>query len=210
MLGAKPYFGGSATLSAATSLPLRVRRRQQAKAGAGAACWCAAAVLPADLCGCGARAEADPPAAVVAIPSPQASPFPLSPRAVCLSRAACALPLVRLTPLPPASAAAVRCAGNGVLRRQWLPTPAHPCHFVIPPVCLVCEPLSNCLLSAQAGGCRCSMRSRNPEVRWRNGGATWLRRMLASYIGDAASCGTSARTTALRYGHRRCELRAPS
>ena len=136
------------------------------------------------------------------------SPFP--PRAVCLSRAACALPLVRLTPLPPASAAAVRCAGNGVLRRQWLPTPAHPCHFVIPPVCLVCEPLSNCLLSAQAGGCRCSMRSRNPEVRWRNGGATWLRRMLASYIGDAASCGTSARTTALRYGHRRCELRAPS
>ena len=63
---------------------------------------------------------------------------------------------------------------------------------------------------AQAGGCRCSMRSRNPEVRWRNGGATWLRRMLASYIGDAASCGTSARTTALRYGHRRCELWAPS
>ena len=63
---------------------------------------------------------------------------------------------------------------------------------------------------AQAGGCRCSMRSWNPEVRWRNGGATWLRRMLASYIGDAASCGMGARTTALRYGHRRCELRAPS
>eukprot|EP01047_Picozoa_sp_COSAG01_P016778 COSAG01_NODE_869_length_13031_cov_28.329467_5_plen_74_part_00 len=38
VLGAEPYFGGSATQSATTSLPLRVRRQPQAKAGAIAVC----------------------------------------------------------------------------------------------------------------------------------------------------------------------------
>eukprot|EP01047_Picozoa_sp_COSAG01_P066684 COSAG01_NODE_9254_length_2498_cov_3.106533_3_plen_173_part_00 len=95
-------------------LSLRVQRRQQGKAGAGAVCWCAAAALLAGFCECGARAEMDPPAAVGAIPSPQLPPFP--PR--CLSVPCClrSLPLVRLTFLPPASAAAVRrltaCVGG--------------------------------------------------------------------------------------------------
>jgi hypothetical protein len=48
------------------------------------------------------------PAAVGATPLPQLRPS-LSPCAVCLSHAVCALPLVRLTSLPPASAAAARC-----------------------------------------------------------------------------------------------------
>jgi hypothetical protein len=34
-----------------------------------------------------------------------------------------------------------------MLWRQWLPTPPHPCRFVMPPVCLVCELLSNYLLA---------------------------------------------------------------
>jgi hypothetical protein len=106
-------------------LSLRVQRRQQGKAGAGAVCWCAAAALLAGFCECGARAETDPPAAVGAIPSPQLPPFP--PR--CLSVPCClrSLPLVRLTFLPPASAAAVRRLGNGVLWGLRLSAPPHRC-----------------------------------------------------------------------------------
>eukprot|EP01049_Picozoa_sp_SAG25_P012513 SAG25_NODE_1705_length_2512_cov_4.238293_2_plen_181_part_00 len=104
VLGAKPYFGGSATrllrhLAAACAVAAASK-----KAGAGAVCWCAAAALLVGFCGCGARAETGPPAAVGAIPSPQLPPFP--PR--CQSVPCClrSLPLVRLTSLPPASAAA--------------------------------------------------------------------------------------------------------
>jgi hypothetical protein len=68
--------------------------------------------------------------------------FPLSPCAVCLSRAACALslPLVRLTSLPLASAAA---------RGQWRASGAAAVGTA-GPLPFVCESLSNCLLLAAA------------------------------------------------------------
>jgi hypothetical protein len=124
-LGAKPPMSAAQQPVHYDILSLRVQRRQQGKAGAGAVCWCAAAALLAGFCECGARAETDPPAAVGAIPSPQLPPFP--PR--CLSVPCClrSLPLVRLTFLPPASAAAVRRLGNGVLWGLRLSAPPRRC-----------------------------------------------------------------------------------